>query len=326
MVRGLVLLAIISPLLIAAPQMPSLAKMESYDDGWGEDYTTTPDRSTWAAYYAKNARVSFGPEQRLRNGISWRLLVDEVTGIGMPRITWMPDKQRLRRANRLFDTVHGGAMLHAARRKEYLREINQGRREIGHPEIEERYAIVQEVAAVTYATANFISMVDLEYLITEGNSAPRIIRGLTFDLQHESIFKVEACRRITGVRPPGDHAKQEGQFRYGDFLEVCNPGALRRFVTLVQEASDRAVAATANSTNDFVRQCREDKAFISGLGEYAIYLTFKGLAVQMTSYGPNSNSGCALMFNSLNPVIIPYRELMGLMQPGPLFDEITNIW
>jgi hypothetical protein len=43
---------------------------ESFVDGW-EDVDA--DQTTWAAHYRKTARVKLGREQRLSNGIAWRL-------------------------------------------------------------------------------------------------------------------------------------------------------------------------------------------------------------------------------------------------------------
>ncbi len=91
----------------------------------------------------------------------------------------------------------------------------------------------------------------------------------------------------------------------------------------MQKASDRAVAASANSTDAFVQQCRRGRV-VPDITEYVLYLTFDGLAVQITSYGPNSDKGCALMFNALNPVIIPYRDLEHFMKSGPLRDELLR--
>ena len=72
-------------------------------DGWDLDNYVKEDQGTWAAYYRSHARVRLGPEQRLPNGVSWRLHVDIGTGLAVPRITWMPDARRMRAANTLFD-------------------------------------------------------------------------------------------------------------------------------------------------------------------------------------------------------------------------------
>ncbi len=318
MIRGFVLLAMLSPLLFALPQASPLAKTEWFVDDWNEEDENMPDRSMWASYYVKNARVRLGPERRLRNGISWRLLIDNITGIGMPRITWMPDVNRLRTANRLLDTVHGGAMLFAMQKEQDLRRLNESARKAGDVEIETKYAVVQEAAAVTYASANFVSLIDLEYIVAGGNRLPRIIRGLTFDLRRELVFKVKACPGKVG-----DYAERHQLFRFGDLLDFCYPGSEHLFVSLVRKASDRAVAASANSADASIQQCRRGR-FVPDITEYVLYLTFDGLAVQITSYGANADSGCALMFNALNPVIIPYRDLEHFMKPGPLRDELLK--
>ena len=65
------------------------------------------------AYYRAHARISkLGLEQRLGNGVAWRVLTDGNTGKATPRITWMPDRQALMRANRLFDALQGAELYH----------------------------------------------------------------------------------------------------------------------------------------------------------------------------------------------------------------------
>src|SRR4051794_8116434 len=82
---------------------------DNYYDWSGEPDLGDPAR--WANYFKENARIRLGPEQRLPNGVSWRLFTEVHSGIAIPRVTWMPDRRHLRTANRLLDTVHGGEML-----------------------------------------------------------------------------------------------------------------------------------------------------------------------------------------------------------------------
>src|SRR5688572_17711107 len=44
-------------------------------------------------YYRSHARVRLGRERRVSNGVAWRLLIDMPTGLAIPRITRMPDRQ-----------------------------------------------------------------------------------------------------------------------------------------------------------------------------------------------------------------------------------------
>ena len=51
-----------------------------------------PDPSTWASYFQQHARLRLSPEQRLPNGVAWRLVTDAQSRIAMPRLTWMRDR------------------------------------------------------------------------------------------------------------------------------------------------------------------------------------------------------------------------------------------
>src|SRR6267154_2211586 len=93
-------------LVLAAP-----ASHASFDAMDVPGYYLKEDQATWAAYYRSHARVRLGPEQRLANGVSWRLHIDVGTRLAMPRITWMPDARRIWTANAMFDMAQGGAML-----------------------------------------------------------------------------------------------------------------------------------------------------------------------------------------------------------------------
>jgi hypothetical protein len=53
--------------------------------------------------------------------------------------------------------------------------------------------------------------------------------------------------------------------------------------------------------------------------EYALYLTFSGLAVHVG--GPE----CPVARRPDNPIIVPYRRLEPLMQPGPWRDELLSL-
>src|ERR1700737_5013194 len=99
----------------------------AFIDGWRNGYTV-PDQATWGAYYRKNARVRLGPEQRLPNGVTWRLHEDIRTKLAMPRVTWMPNTRSMRTANDMLDMVQGGAMLFSAAAGREIEQLNEWRR------------------------------------------------------------------------------------------------------------------------------------------------------------------------------------------------------
>jgi hypothetical protein len=82
------------------------------------DVPDMPESSTWASYFQEHARLRLGPEQRLPNGVAWRLVTDTQSTIAMPRLTWMRDRRRLLTANRLLEQIHGGEMLLDAKYRE----------------------------------------------------------------------------------------------------------------------------------------------------------------------------------------------------------------
>lgn len=95
---------------------------------WDVPYHVKEDEATWAAYYKKNARVELGREQRLPNGVSWRLHLDVGTGLAMPRITWMPDLRRVRTANDILDRSRAASCCSPAR---LVASLNWGTRSRG---------------------------------------------------------------------------------------------------------------------------------------------------------------------------------------------------
>lgn len=314
-------------------------------DSWEGGYYTVyaggdplSNKETWAAFYAKRAQVSNGPERRLANGVRWRLATDKQTGIAMPRIVWMPDNRHREIANRMLEMVHGGAMLFSKQQQdgfltylkvheddvprfsgiseeEYKRHFRNAR------ELMPKRIVTQSDVALTYASTKFISLIDLGYIHRdEGTYLPRIIRSVTLDLGQRQIYTMEAC--------PGDSFTRPGEFshplfRFANLLEICDEASLERFAALVEAEADRVREATAGSNAPLIEGCRG--ASIKSEQEFVTYLAVGGLAVHLTTFWPNAaNRSCPLELNARNPLIIPYRALEPLMKPGPLRDEVLK--
>ena len=184
-------------------------------DSWDIYNYVKEDQGTWAAYYRSHARVRLGPEQRLPNGVSWRLHTDVGTGLAMPRITWMPDARRMRTANALFDMAQGAAMLVSRAAGRELDEEQARLRLDAKPIFQHGKPVVQTDVGLTYATSNLVSFIDLGYIVhEEGNGTWNITRGLTFDLAARHVFGIEACSRQRHplYRPPvyGHEAGPQG--------------------------------------------------------------------------------------------------------------------
>lgn len=330
--------------LLSSPAVANLV------DGWTDGYydafaSPLPGQETWAAYYVTHGQISNGPQKRLTNGVKWQLATDRRTRIAVPRIVWMPDNTDPVAANRMLEMVHGGAMLFSEQQQKGFYEQLQ-RREESRPqwagqserEHKQRFKTVREFtpkrivtqknAALTYASARFVSMIDLGFIYTyEGTYTPRIIRGLTLDLQQRQIFTMEAC--------PEDGFRRRGAifnptFRFAGLLEICDQASLERFEAAVQAAEDRVKAATAESKDPSVERCRgtsigEDQQFV-------VYLSEGGLAVHLTQFwirngtlwSDSNTPDCTLKLSGRNPLIVPYRALEPLMKPGALREELLK--
>lgn len=319
------------------------AAARSIVDGWERGYYSGPEQpisgqESWAGYYAKHAQVGNSPEKRLANGVRWRLATDRRTHIAMPRIVWMPNDRSLRVANRMLEMTHGGAMLFSEQQQEgYWEQLRRYEEEgpfwAGQSK-EERKRLFQFVrkstpkrivkqtdVALTYASARFVSLIDLGYIYTyEGTYIPRIVRSLTFDLEQRRIFTMQACPEGSFKRPG---AIFTSTFRFASLLEICDQENLERFEALVLAADDRAKSLTTNSKDPLVQRCR--KAPLEYEQEYVVYLAETGLAVHLLYFWVIADIGtCTLTLTARNPVIVPYRELEPLMTPGPLREELLK--
>ena len=309
--------------LVALPFAARLSLAENFYD-WSryEELGELPDRSGWADYFREKAQIRLGPEHRLPNGVSWRLLTDLTSGIAMPRVTWMPDGRHLRTANRLLDTVHGGEMLVEARERQayekFMRQYNlQGPLPVEH-------ALKQWDVGLTYAGRRLMSLMAAAYATTGGPDTPGYLRGLTFDLEKGTITAVAAC---PGRPYPYGSPKAEGRpsdywFAYGDLLQLCDAATYRNFVALVKEFDDARPARHLPPTvSDRTKGCVEgpETPLVREKQEYALYLTFSGLAVQI------GGTECPVARRPDNPIIVPYRRLEPLMQPGPWRDELLRL-
>ena len=291
-------------------------------DGWERGYypggVPMPAKESWAAYYLAHAQVDNGPEKRLPSGVRWRLATDRLTGIAMPRIAWMPDNRRLNIANQMLEMAHGGAMLFSNQQEKALREYV--RDDIPRKPLPKR-VIAQSDVALTYASDRFVSLIDLGSIYTyEGTYIPRIIRGITLDLERQQFFTMEACPEGSLERP---NAIANPTFRFADLLDICDRASLERFGALVQAADDRAKSSTATSKDPLVQHCR--KAPLEYEQEFVVYLAETGLAVHLLYFWVIADIGtCTLTLTARNPVIVPYRELEPLMKPGSLREELLR--
>jgi hypothetical protein len=312
-------LAVVMAALAGSP-----SRAESFVSGWEDGSYAVPDQATWAAYYRNQAHLRLGPEQRLPNGVVWRLHVELASRLAMPRIVSMPDAQSVRTANGLLDMVHGGALLFAMHVRRQLDAENALRREEGEQPLEYDRPIIQTDVGLTYATPTLMSIVDLGVVPTDRRIAKRIIRGLTFDLRTGEMFRVEGCPGNEGGygARSGDY-----RFRFGKLLQLCETETYLRFVQLLSARSVMATERSARSHDSRTAWCSETGGrVVAPHQEIVLYLTDRGLAVRNTEFGfIPARDNCVLERSTVNPLIIPYREVEPFMIPGPWRDELLKL-
>lgn len=247
----------------------------------------------------------------------------------MPRITWMPDRKSMAVANKMLDALQGqavesaraeaennlGLSLEIVKEKPYLTLSH-----LIHPPFTIQRSVVQTDIALTYATANFVSLVELSNsLLPEANFNRRHMQGLILDLRHDRVLATGPC---PGKTEYDGRSKDGDFFQVGDFLQFCDEPSLDAFRNSIRDKSKPALAAAASSKDPFIKRCR--KPYLAIDQRFVFFLTPGGLAVHATEFWANALSDCALRRSSVGTFIIPYRELERFMQPGPLRDELLR--
>jgi len=280
------------------------------------------DPSVWPSYFWQLARIHLGTEHRLSNGVSWRFQTDIRSGIAIPRLTWMPDKQKLRMANHLLDIVQGGEMLVEMAEWRGIEVEEKFRAKAGLPGLLVNHSVTQWDVDLTYAGSRLMSLMNAAVIASAGNKPDALLRGLIFDLERGTIEHARACpgRQSYGFSDPSRDPSRF-LFRYGELLNLCDREHYRAFIALVRDIDDkRGVPHLSPSAGDRTKGCIEypERPVFREEQEYVLYLTFAGLAVQAA--GPE----CAITRTPDNPVIVPYRLLERFMLPGPWRDELLK--
>ena len=298
---------------LAASPSPGAAEYKGVNYHWSDNVTEDP--SSWANYFRQNAQILLGPERRLANGASWRLQTDRVTGIAYPRLTWMPDRNHLLAANRLLERAHGGELLVERRLQEIQENVKHiyialnGEAPPPHPMLE------QGSVDLTYAGNRFMSLQASAIEYSGGSHPTTYLRGLTFDLRAEAIVELKPC--------PGRAADiYAGPFRYGDLLDLCDGTHYRDFINLVRRIDLKSGRRrVGKSPYNPLESCVDwpDRPIFREDQEYVLYLTFSGLAIQA------AGGDCPVKPTPDNPVIVPYRDLIPFMKPGPWRDELLSL-
>jgi hypothetical protein len=267
-------------------------------------------------HYQAYARPILRSEQRLPNGVAWRLQEEPPLGLAMPRIVSMADQRAMARANRLFDALHAELMLEYARQAIEYRRGARRSAESGYGgfmvPVKSMYS--SQGTELTYASPRLVSYTEAIVEYTGGTALGAPVEGRVLDLESERIFNRSPCHQ-GGM--PGAY------FRLGELLEICDDKSADAFETLWRKAVDSAAAAPDFADSSEAVYCFE--AMTGALDSFALYLTPSGLAVHTMDFFPNSARwDCSLNKTAANPVIIPYPELASLMKPGPWRDELLK--
>jgi hypothetical protein len=282
----------------ALPERP-----EPQCEGKWSDTSDTRVLDDLGAWWRQYGRPAPRPEQRLANGVAWRLHVDAPTGIAQPRITWMTDVGAMRRANRLFDALHACGAVIAGN----LPRIWQ----------------VPGSVRLTYATPQLASSIEVGGArLEERDKELPVPDGYILDLVRGEIVGLGRCDRESKLHTLADRFALDG------LLDTCAPGAHDRFLALWK----REVEATARlpsyrrDVEAKARYCSIDLQ-IKWVGDllFGLHLTLSGLAVRIVWMWPRSaRSSCTDLNSPYDTVIIPWHDLEPFLKPGPWRDELLK--
>ena len=272
-----------------------------------------------AKYYRMYANVRLGPEHRLGNGVAWRLLTDVRTGAAAPRITWMADRRSLLKANALFEAIHGEALVDNERRDLDRRLAELSAWSTGQPSawvVKPPYFHPEKVA-VTYATSRLVSYVEVRRE-ARVMSIGADVYGRVLDLDQGRIREIQGCGRYY-------FDYDNSNFRFGELLDVCEDAAYKSFMALWEDKVRQAAVKAQARGDKLSEQCGESMGPLRPKGRrMALYLTPAGLAVFNQDWKPDLATYCTSHDITVNPIILPYRELEPFMKPGPWRDELLR--
>jgi hypothetical protein len=282
-----------------------------------------PELADWLReFYAKHAQPILGAEQRLSNGVAWRVVIDGATRLAAPRITWMSDRQAMQKANRLFDAAQACAMVTyygmAGSWFDIAKEIDS-RGDLVPLNMPRHQFIWQptDLVALTYASPGLVSYFEVQVEEGQGRNYPRLI-GRVLDLKRDEVVSVSTC----GTNDGDFSFPANWQFHFGDFLEVCDAEVHAKFLALWDSKVASALEIIARKG---LRTCRADQEDDSpGNRYFTLYLTPSGLAVHTGNAWPYSIRQCMMEKSPFNPIIIPWRELEPFMKPGRWRDELVG--
>jgi hypothetical protein len=275
----------------------------------GNTYETLADAAEFAAYFRKHGNVTLGPEQRLSNGVAWRVLTDVRTGARMPRVTWMPDRASLAIANRFLETAHGAAII----RVEEAERIRRGNEMIWKIKggIPPRPLQANPQVVLSYASKRFIAFVDTDS------------RNVMVDMETSEIFAERRCWTRERFQL-GYEAKPE-YFDLGGLFDVCDDTAYALFHAAVLKWARRSnpqlrwIGSSSRSCHQIAWDAvGHDVPFLPS------FITDQGLATYLGNDWVIPGPECRSRWPGGEPVIVPYSAVASFMRPGALRDELLT--
>jgi hypothetical protein len=301
----------------AAPQTTLEDEISYNSEVWN-----LKEGAKFATYYRRHALISPRPEpeQRLANGVRWRLLVDERTGARMPRITWMPNRRSMAIANEFLEMAHAAAIAKADTFNRMWVHYNTERALRGLPSYAPQ--ALQSDVELTYATSRFVGYIDLgtEEISEKTFSGRRAVR--MFDIGTGAAYEFGLCP----VRYGWDGHGHEFTIPINSVppFAVCSDAAYDAFKAVAMKWASLAIPAGERDRQP-VEGCSRTAHTVARWGPRGVnYLTPIGLAMILTDAWPVGRpTNCRL--SAGDPVIIPYRELKRFMRRGPLGDELLKL-
>jgi hypothetical protein len=321
-VRIVAAILILSIAVSMAPARPAAGSEDEIIDDL--DFWSSSEGVKLAKYYRSHARISpqsvAEPERRLANGVRWRLLVDETTGMRMPRITWMPNRQSMAAANDFLEKAHGAAIAEGENFNRMWAHYNTERALRGLP----HYAplTLQSDVELTYATSRFVNYIDLGRKETSekdfsGRGAVRV-----FDIKTGAVYKFSLCP----IRYSQDGHGNEFTIPINSVppFAVCTDAAYDAFRVVLMKWASLAISASEHDRLP-IDSCSRTAHMLARWGRGGVnYLTPTGLAtISGDSWLIGQATNCRL--SAGDPVTIPYGALRRFMRPGPLSEELLKL-
>jgi hypothetical protein len=308
-------------------------------DPWASyDFKTKEESAICSEYFREHAHIRLRPEQRLANGVSWRLQVDDHTRTRIPRITWMSDHRSLLLANRMFEMVHGKAIFDAGEFEAKWLKLDKSEDSFA-ADVSNVYD--QGEVELTFAGQRFVSYREIGIAAQSGSYYTRFAKSQVLDLEHGTFSGVEACPRAKGPYGEGfpdyDWNKPESYkeaedpavryFIFGSLLRLCDEERFRTFRAFAVKWAKAAIPAEDASRSPQADYCSawawdlatKDLPMRPVLGVSGLVLYDLDAPRGVRSYR------CPSGAFQIDPVVIPYRELAPLMIPGPLRDELLAL-